>query len=184
MVQHARHRLGGCCQFRFSNLVAQSIPFQNQSFEAVIANHMLYHIPDRVLALAEIQRVLKPGGCLYASTNGEHHLQEIGDLVGKYDPQFASWSERFSNSFTLENGATQLNAGVTQVTLHRDEDSLLVTESVPLVDYIQSGRMNISAERQPEFSRFIKLALEQSGGKLHITKDSGVFIASDPFQGC
>jgi ubiquinone/menaquinone biosynthesis C-methylase UbiE len=41
---------------------AQSIPFGDSSFEAVIANNMLYHVPNRRLALSEIHRVLVKKG--------------------------------------------------------------------------------------------------------------------------
>lgn len=183
MLKYAQHRLIGSRYFRFCILDAQSIPFPSWSFEAVIANHMLYHLPDRVKAFTEIRRVLNPDGRFYASTNGEHHLQEIGELASRFDPQLASWLERQSNTFTLENGAEQLHPWFAQVTLHRYEDSLVVTEAAPLVDYILSGRVKLPAEQQPEFARFIQQELERSGGKLHITKDSGVFEMSDPFQG-
>ena len=45
--------------FQFKEIDAQSIPFEDETFDAVIANHMLYHVPDRGKALAEIKRVLK-----------------------------------------------------------------------------------------------------------------------------
>src|SRR5215208_7315562 len=63
--------------FQFKEIDAQSIPFEDETFDAVIANHMLYHIPDRPKAINEIRRVLKPGGCLIAATVGKHHLKEM-----------------------------------------------------------------------------------------------------------
>ena len=38
------------------------IPFDDESFDIVIANHVLEHIPDYLNALHELYRVLKPGG--------------------------------------------------------------------------------------------------------------------------
>src|SRR5579872_249871 len=43
---------------------AQKLPFRSGTFDVVLANHMLYHIPDLDEALSEIHRVLKPDGCL------------------------------------------------------------------------------------------------------------------------
>jgi len=37
---------------------AQALPFADHSFDAIIANHMLYHVPNRPAAYAEFCRVL------------------------------------------------------------------------------------------------------------------------------
>jgi len=47
---------------------AQALPFAEHSFDAIIANHMLYYVPNRPVAYAEFCRVLKPSGRLYAVT--------------------------------------------------------------------------------------------------------------------
>ncbi|MGI0014792.1 MAG: class I SAM-dependent methyltransferase [Nitrososphaera sp.] len=182
MLQHAQRRLGGNRNFRFGIIDAQSIPFESRGFDAVIANHMLYHVPDKARAVAEIRRVLRPNGRFYASTIGERHLQEIAALVGKFDAQLVSWGERLSDSFTLENGSAQLTPWFASVTLHRYEDSLVITEATPLVDYILSGRIKLSADRQRDFAKFVKQELQLRGGKFYITKDSGVFESSGPLQ--
>ena len=39
---------------------AQSLPFDRESFDAVVANHMLYRVHDRQRAYSEIRRVLEP----------------------------------------------------------------------------------------------------------------------------
>lgn len=46
----------------------QNIPYEDNSFDLVIANMMLYHVPDLPRALAEVGRVLKPEGKLYTAT--------------------------------------------------------------------------------------------------------------------
>lgn len=88
--------------FQFKEIDAQSIPFEDETFDAVIANHMLYHVPDRPKAIAEIKRVLKHGGHLIATTVGENHMQE---MLGWYARVHVSkiW-ESFANPFTLEDG--------------------------------------------------------------------------------
>ena len=71
----------------FQCVDAQALPFGDSSFDAVIAHHMLYHVPDRPRALAEIGRVLEPAGCLYAATNGAQNLLEIDELVASVAPE-------------------------------------------------------------------------------------------------
>lgn len=45
---------------QFAN--ATHLPFDNNSFDLVIGNHIMEHIPDDRLAMREIYRVLQPGG--------------------------------------------------------------------------------------------------------------------------
>jgi ubiquinone/menaquinone biosynthesis C-methylase UbiE len=67
--------------FDFQQIEVEHILFGPGVFDAVIANHMLYYARDLDRAIAEICRVLKPGGKLYASTNGLNHLKQIDDLI-------------------------------------------------------------------------------------------------------
>ncbi|HLE89846.1 MAG TPA: class I SAM-dependent methyltransferase, partial [Anaerolineales bacterium] len=67
--------------FKFEEIDAQSIPYGDETFDAVVANHMLYHVPDRPKAIAEVHRVLKPGGRLIATTIGYGHLKELNEWL-------------------------------------------------------------------------------------------------------
>jgi SAM-dependent methyltransferase len=53
-------------QYRFARGICQadatSLPYPDAHFDALIANHILEHIDDDWRALAEIRRVLRPGG--------------------------------------------------------------------------------------------------------------------------
>jgi SAM-dependent methyltransferase len=61
---------------------AQALPFGDGEFDSVVANWMLYHIPDVDRALAELVRVLRPGGRLVAATFAPDHVREVWGLVG------------------------------------------------------------------------------------------------------
>ena len=123
MMRQARQNLASRAQtFSFSAIDARAIPFERETFDAVIANHMLYHVPDRPRAFAEIHRVLKPGGRLYASTNGRNHIRELGELIIRFDPDLASWGWQPPDTFLLENGADQLSREFQHVELRRYQD--------------------------------------------------------------
>jgi SAM-dependent methyltransferase len=139
---------------------------------------MLFHLPDRQKGLSEIKRVLKPDGWLYASTIGGGHLKEINKLVSPFELEFSTWNSLAYDSFSLENGGAQLEQFFSNVLLHRYSDSLKVTEVQPLIDYIFSGRLQLSEERKMELIKFIEAEFSNHGGELLITKDSGVFEAS------
>jgi ubiquinone/menaquinone biosynthesis C-methylase UbiE len=56
--------------FTFAVFDAQAIPFAAEHFDVVLAHHMLFFVPDRAWAFGEIGRVLRSGGRLQATTNG------------------------------------------------------------------------------------------------------------------
>jgi ubiquinone/menaquinone biosynthesis C-methylase UbiE len=83
MLEQAQQNLGShAAAFQFQIIDAQQIPFKSDVFDAVIANHMLYHVPDRLKALSEMRRVLKPGSIVYLATNGWSHLRRLYNLNG------------------------------------------------------------------------------------------------------
>lgn len=178
MAAQAQQKLAGARAFTFEVIDAQSIPYPDQHFEAVIANHMLYHVPDRPKALAEIRRVLKPGGRLFATTIGEKHLQELLSLPYRFDPQHAVDQLMVSSEFSLESGPEQLQSFFTEVKVQRYPDSLHVTEAAPLVDYIYSTfKLGGGEDRRAAFQAFVEGEIRKNGGALEITKDSGMLTA-------
>jgi SAM-dependent methyltransferase len=180
MLEEARQNLGSSSRlFKFENFDAQRIPFEDSTFDAVIANHMLYHVPDGAKAISEVHRVLKPGGWFYAGTNGKNHLRELNELVSRFDPVSPFW-EGFSasESFTLENGEEQLAVLFPTVTMDRYPDVLNVTEAEPLVTYILSGpaKSILVGDKLTEFRKFVEWEVAKQGS-IRITKDSGMFKA-------
>jgi SAM-dependent methyltransferase len=162
--------------FKFEQIDAQSIPYPDETFDLVIANHMLYHVPDRPKALGEIRRVLKPGGHLVAATSSVNHLKEMNDwfLRVKADLDLAA----VTIPFTLENGSEQLKPFFSQIKIRRYEDGLCITEIPPLMAYLRStskfGDAPEAAFAQLEQELTAKL---QAKGVIFVTKDSGLFLA-------
>lgn len=181
MLQAARANLSQApAVFTFGQVDAQAIPFGPHTFDLIVANHMLYHVPDLDRALAEIRRVLKPGGRLYATTIGRDHVAEIGDLVRRFSPHDECWRENVVDQFLLENGGAALSRWFSQVNLHRYPDELLVTAAGPLLAYILSTTSTtgvpLAGDNLAALSQHIESELAAHGA-IHISKDSGIFIA-------
>jgi len=165
--------------FLFLRIDAQDIPFPDTSFDAVIANHMLYHVPNRELALSEIRRTLKLGGRFYATTVGDGHMAELRQWVARFAGD-KKHPLRGGNSptFTLENGAEQLSNWFEDVQVFSYEDGLVVTETEPLMAYIRSmsSQSELEEESNAEISAFVDNEIT-TRGSIYITKSSGLFSA-------
>jgi ubiquinone/menaquinone biosynthesis C-methylase UbiE len=159
---------------------ARALPTPLQRFDAVVANHMLYHVPDRGCALREIWRVLKPGGLLLASTVGEHHMYELWELVAPFVPDIHERRSATARGFTLENGETQLQSRFTDVHRSDYEDALAVTEVAPIIAYLRSStslmEMNLHPNDWAAIRRKVVATIELKGSYA-ITKASGRFVA-------
>ena len=177
--------------FRFQTVNIEEMPFADDSFDVVIANHMLYHVPNLAAGLTEVQRVLKPNGHFgnlsagrfYAATNGDDHLREIIDLALKFAPATTEL-EWPTGSFRLENGRSLLSSSFNHIDLIPYEDSLEVTDVEPLIAYIQSmtllKALDIDEETAVAKTDQLAVAITQEieeKGAYHITKSSGLFTA-------
>ena len=177
MLDRARENLHER-DFRYEQIDAQAIPFDDHTFDTVIANHMLYHVPDRATALREMRRVLKPGGAAYIATNGNRHLAELYDLKQRFDPAINfGWGARAHEVFSLDSGDAEVREVFATVDVRRYDDNLIVTEVQPLVEYVLSMvEPAVAAARRAELTAFIEREMNVSG-RIFIAKDSGMFIA-------
>lgn len=186
MVAEAEAALGNSShRFDFQQANIQALDFPDDTFDVVVANHMLYHVPDLPQALSEIQRVLKENGRLIAATNGNNHMKELPLLVPEAIRQQAT-SFRMQGvgeqlPFRLENGRSLLEPYFDQIELHLYDDGLYVTEVEPLLAYAFSmikPELDVPETAVTQLRETWQAKIEAEGG-IHISKHSGVFIASN-----
>lgn len=107
----------------------QELPFESGAFDVALAAWMLFHVPDLDRGLAELARVLRPGGRLVAVTNAKEHLQELRAIAGA-----AAW-ERV---FTREDGEEVLGRHFATVE-RRDADGWVTIDRHEVVHgYVES----------------------------------------------
>ena len=176
MVREARGQLSASAA-SYALADAQQLPFTEAQFDLVIANHVLYHMPDRPRALAEIRRVLAPGGRLCATTIGERHMAELLAWLRKAAPQATVWRPQESGAFTLQRAPIELERFFEGVVRDDFSDSLEVTEIEPLMAYALSLDVDGTLVAQSAALEALFRRAMGARGAIHITKESGMLIA-------
>lgn len=173
---------------------AMHLPYANDSFDVVMANHMLYHVANIDDALKEIKRVLKPNGKLLASTDSIHTMPELQVLMRRaivlltrYGATQVRPPALPSDSFALENGTRILAQHFFAVVRHDLPRHLVFTDIDPAMAYLESMR-DLRQDSLPEDVAWedMMLIMRQQItqlikhlGKLEINKVSGALVASD-----
>jgi SAM-dependent methyltransferase len=170
MIEAARRELGGRAVYVVAD--AQELPLPSESFDAVLANHMLYHVPDRPRAFAEISRVLVSGGTLHASTIGQGYLAELVSLAPHMN------AERYAKAFGLETGPEQLHGFFTDIRVERFEDALAVTDPEPVLAYLRSSE-NYNGEDLSGVRATVEKAIRRHGA-FTVAKPLGVITCRKP----
>ena len=160
-------------EFNFEVVEAQSIPNEKHSFDVVIANHMLFHVPNLARALSEIQRVLQPEGRLYATTVGLNHMAELTEVPRKLGIETSDSSDQTVAQFNLDNGAGELAQWFAGVEVERRKGGLVVTQAAPLVEYLVS-HICLSDEEAVELHAYFDREIQLKGA-FRITTESGIF---------
>lgn len=179
MVDEVRKTLGN--DFNCMVFDCEKIPFKDNYFDAVIANHVLFYVYDINKALEEIRRVLNPLGVFYCSTYGSNHMKEINDIVQEFDSRVILSQTKLYDVFGLENGLDILKPYFKNIKMKRYDDCLVVDKSKPIIDYIMSchGNQNeIIGPNLSEFRLFVDSIIRKKG-YIKITKDAGLFICEN-----
>lgn len=171
------------------------LPFPSESFDVVMANHVLFMVEDIEQAIAEMKRLLKPGGILMAATNSNNNMPELQVLLrramvllsrsgGNSIPKNTSQpTERFS----LENGVPLLARHFYAVVRYDLPSALVFQQTDPAMAYIESTRDMREGALPPdvEWDDVMVIMRQQINqlvkhiGELVINKLSGVLIATD-----
>lgn len=170
------------------NLDARQLPLRDGAADVILANHMLYHVPDIDQALGEFTRVLKAGGRLLAATNSDDTMAELEALQRDAMERLgtpASSDLRTMLTFTLENGESYLRRHFDRVERHQLANALIFPDAQPVVDYIGSSferyeKLLPHGVSWPDVAEALFALLTPNirrDGAFRVNKLSGVFVA-------
>lgn len=163
------------------------LPFRGDSFEVVLAPHMLYHVEDREAAAHELRRVLVDGGGCVVVTNGADHMRALRTLietaVGRFTP---GWEMRnpSTHAFSLDNGAAQLRVAFDHVECVRPVDvaPVRLTDAGVAADYVASVADHYEHETARPWSEVVdevRAAVQRdidTRGEFVVQGSSGAFV--------
>ncbi len=168
--------------FSYEEMDCHHIPKENGTYSLVVANFVLFYLRDIKAALAEICRVLVPGGRFVCATYGSQHMHEVEDMVREFNPKIRLSAVPLYDNFGLDTGKELLEQYFEEVEIFHYPDVLRVTKPQPLIDYIMSCHGNQKEYLVPEYERlqqFVSKKMEQKG-YIKITKQAGIFVCSKP----
>jgi SAM-dependent methyltransferase len=134
----------------------QELPFEDESFDCVVAAWMLYHVADLDRGLSEAARVLRPGGRFVAVTNSKRHTQELKALVGVTG----------ESTFSAENGEASLRRHFSDVE-RRDAEGYAIFQPDEAIAYLRASESLWNGGEVPEIDAPIR-----------VTKAPVVFVAT------
>lgn len=178
MLRDARESIGKDTRFSYAKVDCHHIPYEDHTFDIVIANHVLFYFEDVDAVIEECKRVLSPKGTFSCSTYSSEHMKEITVLVQEFHEDIVLSNECLYEVFGLENGKEILQRHFKEVEMRKYEDRIEVNEAEPLIAYILSchGNQNhILLDRYREFKQFVEEKVEKG---FTITKDAGIFLCS------
>ncbi len=151
------------------------IPFDNDTFDLIIANSMLYHVKDIDLALSEVKRVLKKDGLFYCSTFGMNGMTQY--LYHALDELGISYNHESNISFTLQNGMQLLKKQFGNVERYDYEDALKIDNVEDYLEYIYSMASLQGLDRNKYDILRDYFQSKKVDGYLHVPKEYGMFVA-------
>ncbi len=158
---------------------ATALPFAESAFDVVVAMHMLYHLPDPAKVIAEMCRVLKPGGFLAVTTNGAGNMRKLYALTTVFgsppiDPSATAFGFKTAEQLMRSqfgNVTTARHPARLRVT--EPEDVFLALTSYPPGD--EASEAQLAALRQT-----IDDAFRRGNGVLDTEKEVGLFLSRKP----
>lgn len=172
-----------CARVACADLVR--LPHADDSFDVVLAPHVLYHVPDREAAAHELRRVLVPGGTCIVVTNGPAHVATLRAMV-EAAARTPGWEMRSpaTHVFSLAGGAEQLRAGFGEVIVVRPDGvaPVRITDPDVVADYVASAADHYQDEVDRPWAEVVDevrataAGVIAADGAFTTSSDTGAFV--------
>ncbi|QSB05678.1 class I SAM-dependent methyltransferase [Natronoglycomyces albus] len=169
----------------------QSLPFADNSAEALLAMHMLYHVPDIDQAIFELARVCTPEGIVIVSTMSSQDKRELTQLwstalaLYKGEPLPAAPVSQTGVSFLLEDAEAKLARQFD--TVHRLDlrSEVPLREAGPILAHMASQRSftdldDAQFDAVLDIARMLVMGQIEERGRIVLRTHIGFVIGREP----
>lgn len=177
MMDMVKERYAGRKNIHIQAMDVLDMPFEDNSFDIIVANSMLYHISDVDSALENIHRILREDGAFYATTFGNGGMINYVNAA-MFEMGLSDSKKVGEISFTLENGSDLLRNHFSVVKQETYNAQMEVLETLDLVNYIfsMSSMCHIDRSNRDKMIAYFE-SKKDSQGILTIPSISGMFIS-------
>jgi len=162
---------------------AKKLPFHDNSFDIVIANHVFMFIDDLDTVFKEIARVLKPNGTLYCSCIGKNNMLEFEELVKEFTSSNYFVNDTLSENFSLQTGEEKLLTYFKNCKKNVRASYYLIDDYQLMADYLFSIDFikDISADsyKKEKFVTLCKEKIEKQNYQFKVQTEAGYFIVDN-----
>lgn len=162
-------------RFDFQPANIQALEFADGTFDVVVANHMLYHVPDPGLALGEFRRVLRPDGVALIATNAPGHMHQLNEVVSEvFGPQTLG----LNSAFAIDNGEAMLRGHFGAIIWHSYINALAVDDVDAVVTYATSipPAQHATHDQRRVLADAVRRRMTEGGGSMRIDTRTGAFV--------
>lgn len=163
------------------NADAQALPFADASFDRVMCNHMLYHVPDKVLALGEMRRVARAGGRVTITANLRNSYANLWDMRNAALAELGLAAQHGTGWWFAAEDVDLVASVFPDVRVEMWSDALVFPDAEPVLRYLATGPAGIVDEEDRR--RLFALlrprinAIVARDGTFRVPKGAGCFIA-------
>lgn len=130
------------------------LPYDDESFDVIIVNHVLMYFENLNQALKEIYRVLRKGGTLYCSTIAKDMMKERDEMLRQFDSKISFDQEILYHRFGYENGKEKLRQYFCDIELFDRKETYEITDMNLFYQFILSGK-GLSPNLEPLYKKKI-----------------------------
>ena len=143
----------------------EDLHYDDNSFDLVMAHHVIYHSSNKDKAISELKRVAKPDGLISITTNSEKHMLNVYTIGQSIDSNYDM--VRNIDGFTEEDADSILPKHFENIQKENYEDLLKVTDSDFMLEYVKSTteprKMNLKSSFYEEYSKIVENEINEKG---------------------